>query len=73
MYIRAHVTADARRDRLEKSKDGSYMVSVHVPARGNQANERVRELVAKEFQVPVTKVRIFSGHRSRSKLLVIDK
>jgi len=73
MYIRAHVTADARRDRLEKSKDGSYVVSVRVPASGNQANERVRELVAKEFQISVTQVRLFSGHRSRSKLLVIDK
>jgi uncharacterized protein YggU (UPF0235/DUF167 family) len=73
MYIRANVTADARRDRLEKAKDDSYTVTVRAPARGNQANERVRELVAKEFQVPVAQVRIFSGHRSRSKLLVIDK
>ena len=72
MYIRAFVTADARRDRLYKAKDGTLTISVRAPAERNQANRRVLEIVAREFDVEVTQVRIFSGHRSRSKMISID-
>ena len=72
MYIRAFVTAGVRRDRIERSTDGTYAISVRAPARGNEANTRVRELLAREFETEMRNVRIFSGHRSRSKMIVID-
>ena len=72
MYIRAHVTADARRDRIEKVQDGVYAITVRVPAEGNQANTRVRELIADELALSTTQVRIVSGHQKGSKMIHID-
>lgn len=71
MYIRIHVVPGARKASLTKNPD-SWVVCVREPAEGNQANRAVREAVAQELQVPATKVRILTGHRSRSKLLVVD-
>lgn len=72
MYIRAFVTADARRDRVERKKDGTLAISVKAPPAGNQANMRVIELVASELKVSRTKVRIISGQRTRSKMISIE-
>ncbi len=55
----------------EKSKD-HFEVSVREEALRNMANKRVVELVALHFKVPVKKVRIVNGHRSLSKLLVVE-
>ena len=72
MYIRARVTADARNDSVRKTKDGSYTISVRVPAEGNQANRRVRELIAKEFDLTFAQVHIVSGQHKGSKMIHID-
>ena len=72
MYIRAFVTADARRDRIERMKDGTLAISVKAPPSGNQANTRVIELIATEFGINPKQVRVISGHRTRSKMISID-
>ncbi|HYE23184.1 MAG TPA: DUF167 domain-containing protein [Candidatus Paceibacterota bacterium] len=72
MYIRTFVTADARRDHLERKKDGTLAVIVKAPPAGNQANKRVIELIAREFSVDPKHVRVISGHHNRSKMISID-
>ncbi len=72
MYIRAFVTADARRDKLDKAKDGTLNISVRAPASQNQANKRVIELVAREFKTDISNVTILAGHRARSKMISIN-
>lgn len=72
MYIRAFVTADARRDNVERKKDGTLAISVKAPPAGNQANRRVVELIAREFDVDPMQVRVISGHHTRSKMISID-
>ncbi len=71
-YIHVKVMPGAGRESLkEKSKD-HFEVSVREKAERNMANKRVVELMALHFKVPVNKVRIINGHRSPSKLLVVD-
>ena len=71
MDLQVHVSPKARRESVEE-KGETLIISVREPAEHNRANTRVREIVAKRFRLPVGKVRILSGHRSRSKMLSID-
>jgi len=71
-YIHVRVTAGARKENLQKINEDHFEVSVCEKAQRSMANNRVLELVANHFKVPVSKFRIVNGHRHPSKLLVID-
>lgn len=70
LYVRAVVKAGAKRESVTRKGD-RFAVSVREEAERNQANHRVRELLAREYGVRVNAVRIVSGHRAPSKLLSI--
>lgn len=72
MYLRVHVVPGAKREQVTEGKGGVLNISVREEAEANQANNRVRELVALRLLLPVSKVRILSGHHSPVKLLTID-
>jgi uncharacterized protein YggU (UPF0235/DUF167 family) len=69
--IRVKVTPDSRKERFLQTADDAFTISVREPAEGNQANLRVRELLAAHFKVPVQKVRIEAGHHSPQKRIHI--
>ena len=71
MYIKVFVTPDAKRETIEE-RDEMFLISVREPALQNQANNRVREIIAQRLGKPVGKVRILTGHRSRAKMLSIS-
>lgn len=70
MYIKVFVTPNAKREKVEE-KSGVLAVSVREPAAGNRANGRVREIIAQRQGIPVGKVRILTGHRSRAKMISV--
>jgi len=70
MYLKVYVTPGARRERVEEVEEVLH-ISVKEPAERNHANTRVREIIAKRFNVPFQKVTILSGHRSPGKMLVV--
>lgn len=70
MYLRVLVTPGAKRERVEEKGD-ALVLMVREPASGNRANTRVREIVAARLGLPLGKVRILTGHRSRSKIVSI--
>ena len=70
MYLKVFVTPGAKRESVEEKGD-ALLICVREPAQANHANERVRELVAARLKVPVERVRIFSGHHTRGKMLSI--
>lgn len=71
MYLKVTVNAGAKKEKLEKKKD-ELKISVKEPAQRNLANSRVRELLAKHFNIPISAVRLLNGHRSPNKLFSID-
>lgn len=71
MYIRVHVNAGARKERVMKIDETTYQIAVKEPAERNMANTRIREILSEEFNVPVTEVKILTGHRSSSKMLTV--
>lgn len=71
MYLKVFVTPGARKEAVEEVGD-TLRIAVREPAEQNRANMRVRELVALRLGLPFGKVRILTGHRSRSKMMSID-
>ena len=72
MHIKVFVTPSAKRESIEEKSEGILAVSVKEPAQGNHANTRVREIIALRLSVPLGKVRILTGHHSRSKLVSVS-
>lgn len=72
MYVRVHVKPGSKREQVIEGKGNVLHISVREEAEGNQANSRVRELVALRYMLPASKVSILSGHHSPVKLLTID-
>ena len=70
MYLRVEVTPGAKKESLEEA-EGKWLISVKEEAERNQANERVRELVAAHLGKTVGDVRIISGHHSHTKMLSV--
>lgn len=76
-YLKVFVTPGAKREAVEIAPakgegDGEVLkIAVKEPASGNRANDRVREIIAERFEKPVGKVRILTGHHSRSKMISI--
>ncbi len=68
MYVRVRVTPKAKREIVEKTGELTFEMTVKEPAERNLANQRIRELLADQYQVGVKAVRIVSGHHSGSKI-----
>ena len=69
MYVKARVTAGAKKEALQQLSKDHFKISVKEKPLQNLANKRVVELIARHFRVPAKAVRIVSGHRSPSKIL----
>ena len=67
MYIRVHANPSARKERVMKIDNTTYQIAVREPAERNMANVRIREILSEEFNVPVSEVKVLTGHRSSSK------
>ncbi len=72
MYIHVKVVAGAKKETFTEKSTDHFHISVKEKAEMNKANNRVVELVALYFKVPVKKVRIVNGHHHPSKLLVVE-
>lgn len=72
MRVKVKVIIRASRNAIEKITDDSFRVWVtEMPEKG-KANEKVRELLALEFGVSKTLVRIISGQTASRKVFEIS-
>lgn len=72
MFIKVFATPGAKKEKVEQSDD-TFRISVREPANGNRANDRIRAILAELHHVPIGKVRILTGHRSRAKMVSINR
>ncbi len=74
LHVRVRVTPGAKKETFTQDEERNvFLASVREPAERNEANERVRELVARFFGVPVGAARLLSGHRSMQKMFSISR
>ncbi|MFA5009934.1 MAG: DUF167 domain-containing protein [Patescibacteria group bacterium] len=72
MRIKVKVITRASRNAIEKLREGSFKVWVTVAPEKGKANQAVIELLALEFEVPRSLVRLTSGATSSEKVFEID-
>jgi uncharacterized protein YggU (UPF0235/DUF167 family) len=72
MYIKAKVTAGAKKEEFQKLSDDNFVIKVKEKAQKNMANKKILEMLADHYRVPLTSVRITNGHHSPSKLVSIN-
>lgn len=68
MYVKVRVIPKAKKETVSKIDDQIFEMTVKEPAERNLANNRIKELLAKEYDVKIESVRIISGHHSGSKM-----
>ena len=73
MLIRVRVTAGARKERFTELMEHSYEIHVKEEAERNEANNRVRTLIARHYHAPLHAVTVVSGHRSVKKTIRVIK
>jgi uncharacterized protein (TIGR00251 family) len=70
--LQVRVIPRAKRDEVGGERAGRLLVRTTAPAVDGKANVAVRKQIAEHLGVPVRRVEIESGHRSRDKILRID-
>lgn len=73
MYIKVIAAPESRRELVTEITRDTLSIAVREPAKQNLANDRIRTLLARRYRVPLARVRILTGHRSRSKMVSIDR
>jgi uncharacterized protein (TIGR00251 family) len=71
LKIAVTVKPRAKTESVVKINDGEFVVSVHAPPQGGEANQALVALLADHFSVPKSAVKIVRGHSSRRKLVSI--
>ncbi len=71
--ITVKVSAGAKTEKVEEVEPSIFKVRVQAPPEKGKANQRVSELLAKHFGLPITKVVLISGATYREKRFLIDE
>lgn len=73
MYVKVRVYPGMKKESIKKLEEDSFEIITKAPAERNLANIRVRELIATEYEVSVSAVRLVTGHHNPSKILEVIK
>ena len=72
MQKRVKVKPNSKQQKIEELADGSLNVHLKSPPVDGKANEELIKLLAKNFDVSKSSIRIKSGTTSRQKVIEID-
>lgn len=73
MKINVIAKPNARMEKMEQDKDGTYLVSVKEPPIQGRANRAIIKLFSELFDTAPTNINIISGYTSRNKIIEINK
>lgn len=72
MKISVTVKPNSRKEAVEETEPGHFVVRANAPPLEGAANERVIELLAEHFGRPKSRVRLVRGGKSKHKIFEID-
>lgn len=74
MYVKITALTGQKQEFLREENNGRFVISVKEKPEQNMANRKIIEIIALHFKVPVSKVKIVSGHHKPSKIFdIVDK
>lgn len=71
MKINVKIKPNSRRESIEQTGAGEFVVRVNAPPVEGRANEALIELLSRHFDVPKRNVAILKGRSSKTKLVEI--
>ena len=71
MLIHIKIKPNSNKDEVVKKNDASYVVFVREEAKENKANYAMLLLLAEYLNVPVSILRIITGHHTPSKIVAV--
>ena len=72
MYVRVKVKPGAKKELIKQIGEFVYEISVKEKPERNQANKRVRELLARHLNKEVGNIRLVSGHHMPIKMFSVS-
>jgi uncharacterized protein YggU (UPF0235/DUF167 family) len=72
MYIKIKAHTSVSKESVMQKDATTLIISVKEKPQNNQANKRILQLVAEWFSVPVSSVRLISGHTHPSKIVSVQ-
>jgi len=72
MLLQIKVKPNSRKPRIDEAPGGLLTVHLKSPPVDGRANEELIACLAERYGVPKSRVRIKSGHSSRTKLVEIE-
>ncbi len=73
MIVTVRASPGSRRERVEVTKEGVFVMAVREEAQNGAATGRVRTLLAQHYKVGIKNVRIVSGAQSTTKRFRISR
>jgi uncharacterized protein (TIGR00251 family) len=70
--LRVKVKPNSKKQTIQTAEDGSLVVSIKSPPIDGKANEELIKLLAAEFQVTKSSIRIKAGQLGRQKRIEIE-
>jgi len=67
------VKPNSKQQKIQTTEEGSLLICLKSPPTDGKANRELIKLLAKEFKVPQSNVRIKLGQSSKQKLVEIDE
>ncbi len=72
MKITVQVKLNSKKEMIEKLADDSYLIRIRVPPVDGKANERIIELLSKQFNCPKSAIQLISGHKGKKKIFSVE-
>lgn len=63
------VKPGSSQEKIVKTGENEFVVYLHAKAHGGEANTALIKLLAKQYKVPKTSIKILRGTKSREKLI----
>jgi hypothetical protein len=72
MKIFIKVKTKAKIKKFVKIDDNHYSISINSPPEKGKANKEIVKMLAKKFDVSISKIQILLGEKSKEKIINID-
>ena len=72
MKIKVKAKTSSRKNEVIKLEENFYEVKVTCPPEKGKANEKIRELLAKHFKIPKSKISLVSGETYKEKIFEVE-
>lgn len=70
-YLKVRVVVNSKEETVTRINEETYRIEVREKAEANQANNRVRQILAREYEVDLGKIVIVTGHHQPNKIIII--